>query len=318
MSAKKVKKVKDRLHPRNRNRERYDLDALKSKVPELANYIALNKYGNESVDFAKPDAVKLLNKALLYHYFDITYWEFPDDHLCPPIPGRADYLHYAADLLSEINFGEIPKGEKVTCLDIGTGASCIYPILGVVEYGWGFIATDISEASLDIAKSIVEKNKQLTDKVSFRFQKKADNIFEGIISQEDKIDVTICNPPFHATAEDAAKASMRKTSNLSAKKVYEPNLNFSGQHNELITNGGEPEFIQTMAFESMKFSESVLWFTTLVSKQSNLKGLYKTLEIVNAEQVKTIPLGTGNKSSRIVAWTFLKPQQRKQWRNKWL
>lgn len=315
MSAKKLKKVKDRLHSRNRNRERYDLDALKSVVPELSEFIKLNKYGNESVDFANPIAVKLLNRALLQHYYGINYWEFPDENLCPPIPGRADYLHYAADLLSESNYGVIPKGDMIKCLDVGVGASCIYPILGVVEYGWDFIGSDISAKSIESAENIVNKNDQLTGKVDLLLQKMPESIFKGIMDRADKIDVTICNPPFHATSEDAHNASMRKSSNLKGEKVTKPVLNFSGSFNELVTKGGEPGFIQTMAFESQKFANSVLWFTTLVSKQSNLKGLYKTLQIVNAEQVKTISVGTGNKSGRIVAWTFLSSKARNNWRN---
>lgn len=121
-----------KLHPRNKNRERYDLTALLKVVPSLKDYIILNKAGVQSVDFSNPKAVKLLNKGLLHHYYSISYWEFPDQNLCPPIPGRADYIHYLADVLSEFNLGEIPT-KNITGLDIGTGASCIYPILGVLN-----------------------------------------------------------------------------------------------------------------------------------------------------------------------------------------
>lgn len=93
MSTEKNSQEKTRLHLRNRNRDRYDLDALKTAVPELENHIKPNKYGNDSVDFANPEAVKLLNKALLSHYYGINNWDFPTENLCPPIPGRADYLH---------------------------------------------------------------------------------------------------------------------------------------------------------------------------------------------------------------------------------
>jgi len=34
------------------------------------------------------------------------------------------------------------------------------------------------------------------------------------------------------------------------------------------------------------------------------------------KEVKTIPMGQGNKTSRIVAWTFLSKEQQKEWRNK--
>ncbi len=117
MSLEKNPQVKARLHSRNKNRERYDLSALTKSNPELKNHIMLNKFEIESVDFSNPLAVKLLNKALLNHYYGIKNWEFPDENLCPPIPGRADYIHHIADLLGESNFGRIPIDDEIKVLD---------------------------------------------------------------------------------------------------------------------------------------------------------------------------------------------------------
>jgi len=314
MSSEKNQQEKARLHPRNKNRERYDLSALTNSNPELKNYIMPNKFGIESVDFSNPLAVKLLNKALLNHYYGIKNWEFPDENLCPPIPGRADYIHHIADLLGENNFGTIPIGDKITCLDVGIGASCIYPIIGVTEYDWKFIGSDIDPKSIASAQNIVNSNSSIKDKIECRLQKNSKNVFHGIIGKEDKIDLTICNPPFHSSIEDAQKGTRRKIKNLSGKKVKIPELNFAGISNELICDGGEYQFIQNMIRESKKISKNCYWFSTLVSKQSNLKGIYKLLEKIEANQIKTIPMGTGNKSSRIVAWTFLSREEQKEWR----
>ncbi|MBE0649666.1 MAG: 23S rRNA (adenine(1618)-N(6))-methyltransferase RlmF [Bacteroidales bacterium] len=314
MSSEKNQKVKSRLHPRNKNREKYDLSALTASNPELKNYIIPNKSGEESVDFSNPVAVRLLNKALLNHYYGIKYWEFPDENLCPPIPGRADYIHHIADLLSESNFGRIPTGNKITCLDVGTGASCIYPIIGVTAYDWKFIGSDIDPKSIASAQHIVNSNASIKDKIECRLQKNPKDVFFGIISKEEKIDLTICNPPFHASVEEAQEGTRRKIKNLSGKKVKTPELNFAGISHELICDGGEYKFIENMIRESEKFSKNCYWFSTLVSKQSNLKGIYKSLEKIEAHQIKTIPMGTGNKSSRIVAWTFLSKLEQKEWR----
>jgi len=314
MSSEKDQKGKARLHSRNKNRERYDLSALTTSNPELKNYIMPNKFGVESVDFSNPLAVKLLNKALLNHYYGIKNWEFPDENLCPPIPGRADYIHHIADLLGENNFGTIPIGDKITCLDVGIGASCIYPIIGVTEYDWKFIGSDIDPKSIASAQNIVNSNSSIKDKIECRLQKNSKDVFHGIIGKEDKIDLIICNPPFHSSIEDAQKGTRRKIKNLSGKKVKTPELNFAGISNELICDGGEYKFIQNMIRESEKFSKNCYWFSTLVSKQSNLKGIYKLLEKIEANQIKTIPMGTGNKSSRIVAWTFLSREEQKEWR----
>lgn len=318
MASEKRQQEKTELHSRNKNRERYDLKALIIAVPELANYVKPNKYGDDSVDFSNPAAVKFLNKALLKHYYGIQYWEFPDENLCPPIPGRAEYVHRVADLLGESNFGRIPVGDKITCLDIGVGASCIYPILGVTEYGWKFIGADIDSKSIALARNIVNENASLKGKIECRLQKHSRNIFQGIIGADEKIDVSLCNPPFHSSAEEANEGTRRKVKNLSGKTDKTPELNFAGISNELIYDGGEARFIETMVYESKKVAGNCYWFSTLVSKQSNLKGIYKLLEKLEANEIKTILMGTGNKSSRVVAWSFLSKEEQKEWReNRW-
>ena len=314
MSTEKNTDEKVRLHIRNKNREKYDLDALIIAVPELKNHIKPNKYGADSVDFANPVAVKLLNKGLLSHYYGVANWDFPDENLVPPIPGRADYIHYMADLIGQTNFGEIPTGEKITVLDIGVGANCIYPIIGATEYGWNFIGSDIDPQSIESATKIVESNPSLEGKIECRLQENPTAIFEGIINADEKIDFTICNPPFHSSTEEAEKGSRRKVKNLSGKKVKRPELNFAGLSNELICEGGEHTFIHNMIKESEQFATNCYWFTTLVSKKSNLKGIYKVLNEMEATGIKTIPIGTGNKSSRIIAWSFLSKEEQKEWR----
>lgn len=314
MSLEKKHQEKSRLHPRNKNRERYDLSALTTANPALKKYVSLNKFGDASIDFANPLAVKLLNTAILNHYYGIESWEFPDENLCPPIPGRADYIHHLADLLSENNSKTIPIGDTITCLDVGLGASCIYPIIGVSEYQWNFIGSDINPISIKAAKSIANANPSLNGKVECRLQKNLNSIFRGIITSEDKIDLTLCNPPFHSSIEEAQKGTRRKIKNLSGQKINAPDLNLAGNSNELVTKGGEYQFIHNMIRESILFSKNCYWFTTLVSKQSNLKEIYKSLERIGANQSKTIPLGTSNKSSRIVAWTFLNREEREEWK----
>jgi 23S rRNA (adenine1618-N6)-methyltransferase len=313
MSLENKSPEKTRLHPRNKNRERYDLDAIMIAIPELKNYLIPNKSGLMSIDFSNPKAVKLLNKGLLDYYYEIKNWDFPDENLCPPIPGRADYIHNMADLIAENNFGRMPTGDKITCLDVGVGASCIYPIIGVTEYGWRFIGSDIDPKSITAAQEIVNANSTLQGKIECRLQKSPTAIFRGIVNQDEKIDVMICNPPFHASMEEARNGTQRKVKNLSGKSVSSPELNFAGNTNELVCKGGEFQFIQNIIKESQSFSENFYWFSTLVSKESNLKGTYKLLEKAGANLINIIPMGTGNKSTRIIAWTFLTKEAQKEW-----
>lgn len=316
--SKNQAKPKASLHPKNRHQGRYNLKELIKSCKELAPFVKENEYGDESIDFFDPTAVKYLNTALLKHFYEIDYWDIPENYLCPPIPGRADYIHHVAQLLGESNYGSTPTGNHIKCLDIGVGANCIYPIIGTYEYQWSFIGADIDDKAIDNATSIIKKNTNLKGPIELRRQPKVKDFFYGVIQKEERVDITICNPPFHSSAEEANLGTQRKVNNLKGKKVDEVVKNFSGKSNELWCEGGENRFVRNMIRESKKFGESCFWFTSLVSKHSNLKSIYKSLENENATEVKTIPMGQGNKTSRIVAWTFLTPAQQKEWKEtKW-
>jgi len=296
--------TKSKLHPRNKHRERYDFNQLIKSHAELASFVKPNDYGDESIDFFNPKAVTALNTALLKHFYDIKFWEIPKGYLCPPIPGRADYIHYMADLLADNNQGEIPKGKKVKCLDIGVGANCVYPIIGHQEYGWSFIASDIDELSIASASKITEFNPLLIDSIELRLQNNPKDIFRGVIRKGEKIDLVICNPPFHSSFEEMQKGSLRKLRNLKKKQVKKTVLNFGGQSNELWCDGGELEFVKKMIHQSKDFARQVQYFSTLVSKEAHLKSFYQELKRIQAKQVKTINMGQGNKVSRILVWGF--------------
>jgi 23S rRNA (adenine1618-N6)-methyltransferase len=314
-NKKELPQEKFRLHARNRHRNRYNFEELIISCPELANFVRLNNYNDNSIDFFNPEAVKLLNKALLKHYYGVDNWDIPENYLCPPIPGRADYIHYTADLLSSSDNGNIPSGNHIRCLDIGVGANCVYPIIGNNEYGWSFTGSDIDPVSIESASKIIELNPLLKGKIELRMQHNPHDIFQGIIHNDEYFDLSICNPPFHASPEEAQHGTLRKLSNLKHKKITSAILNFSGQNHELWCEGGEEKFVQDMIQQSKLFAYSCFWFSTLISKQSNLKRSYKALEKSEAAQVKTIPMGQGNKTSRIIAWTFLSQEQQKNWVN---
>lgn len=310
---KKYPKKKTELHPRNQHRGRYNFEALIETCPNLAAFVKPNKYGDDSINFFDPDAVKMLNKALLQYHYNIDYWDIPKNYLCPPIPGRADYIHNIADLLASKNNNKIPKGRNIKYLDIGVGANCIYPIIGTKAYGWSFVGSDIDAIAIASATKIVERNSNLKDSIELRLQHSPRNFFEGIILPNERFDITICNPPFHASLEEAEAGTVRKLKNLTKKKATKPVLNFGGTPNELWCEGGEATFVKDMIYESRRFGTKCFWFTTLISKESNLKAIYKILEKVEAKEVQTLPMGQGNKISRIVAWTFLNKAQQDEW-----
>jgi len=294
------------LHPNNKHQKGYNFDELCEVYTELKEFVFVNNYGNETIDFANPKAVKAINTALLFKFYKINFWDFPDDNLCPPIPGRVDYVHHLADLLQASG---IEKNAKV--LDIGMGASCIYPLLGNAVYGWQFVGTDIDKKSIDRAQQILKKNK-LVEFIELKQQLDSTHIFEGILTSSDKITASMCNPPFYRSQEEAMEANARKLEGLGISDDV-ATRNFSGKQQELWYKGGEKAFVHTYLYESSKFKTQCFWYSTLVSKKGNLESIYDSLKKLGATNVKTIPMHQGNKITRIVAWTFLNDEEQKDW-----
>lgn len=302
------------LHPRNRHRFGYDFTALCNSLPELSSFVRRNQYGNLSIDFADPMAVKMLNKALLLHEYKLTYWDIPNDYLCPPIPGRADYIHHLADLLAKDNQQTLACGKWVRVLDIGVGANGIYPIIGQAEYGWSFVGSDINPAAIKVATVISQANPGLRSAFQCRLQKNKNAIFDNIIQPNEYYLLTLCNPPFDASAEAARSSATQKLTNLakSTGKTKNAALNFGGQHAELWCEGGESAFIGKMIDESQNYKKQCLWFTSLVSKKDSLAVITKRLKAVNVAQSQIIDMAQGQKKSRFVAWTFFNQNEREQ------
>ncbi|MFV3403548.1 MULTISPECIES: 23S rRNA (adenine(1618)-N(6))-methyltransferase RlmF [Pseudomonas] len=305
---------KPSLHPRNRHQGRYDFPALIKAHPDLARFTLTNPYGKPSIDFANPEAVRVFNRALLKAQYGIQHWDIPADYLCPPIPGRADYIHVLADLLAEDNAGDAPRGAQVRALDIGVGANCIYPLLGHSDYRWRFIGSDIDPVALASAKVIVQANK-LDKAIGLRLQPAPKHILEGLLQADERFDVTLCNPPFHASREEATRGSQRKWKNLGKQdpKRKLPILNFGGQNNELWCEGGEIRFVSQMVAESVRYGAQVLWFTSLVSKASNLPGIEAALNKAGVKALRIVEMGQGQKQSRMVAWSFQDEAARQAW-----
>ena len=302
------------LHPFNPMNREYDFDALIKVEPSLKPLVRPNPYGNLSVDFADAKAVKALNAALLGHHYGIKAWDIPEGFLCPPVPGRADYIHHLADLLAD--GGKIPKGQKVSVLDIGTGANGIYPLVGHKSFGWHFVASDIDPVSLKNFGAIISAN-ELDGRIELRLQTQPQYTFSGIIQPGERFDATMCNPPFHASLEEAAAGTQKKLRNLAASKGVKHDaklkLNFGGQKAELWCEGGEQAFLEQMIHDSRKFASQCLWFTSMVSKSDNLRPCRRLLQKLEAESVKVIEMHQGNKITRVLAWSFLTQEQRKLW-----
>lgn len=278
------------MHPNNIHNAPYDFTVLQKCNPALSTYVFLNKFKNETIDFSNAIAVIALNKAILFHHYNIKNWELPHGYLCPPIPSRADYIHHLADI--------VENNRSAKGLDIGVGANCIYPILGSQIYAWNMVGVDISEDSVKIARQ--NATEALTD-IDIRFQEDPGHIFQNAIKKGEYFDFTMCNPPFYGSAQEAEKANLQKNKNLQLSNTKA--RNFGGFSNELWCNGGEALFIKRMIKQSVSFKDQVGVFTTLVSKRENLPKLIKQLTKLKASH-SIIDMQQGNKKSRILTWRF--------------
>ena len=284
------------MNSNNPHINNYDLKKLAKKTPELKDFMFVNDYGTETIDFSKAEAVKTLNKALLRSHYAVKHWDFPDAHLCPPIPSRVDYLFELNDVLTASNLGQNAK-----ILDIGTGATCIYSLLGQAQFGWSFIASDADKKAIEVAKKIVDKN-DLSEKIKIRFQANPQHILQHILKDDEKITASVCNPPFYTTEEEAIKATQKKWRGL---KKEENQRNFSGKANELWYKGGEKAFIQNYIYDSHLVKTQCAWFTTLVSNKDLLRPLKVVLKNYDPKQVKVIKMTLGKKVSHMLLWTYL-------------
>ncbi len=307
------------LHPRNRHQGHYDFARLVKASPALSTHLVTTPRGDTSIDFGNPASVRALNRAILHGDYGIAHWDLPDGALCPPIPGRADYLHGLADLLAASGDGAIPRGLSIRVLDVGVGANCIYPLLGHAEYGWRFVGSDIEETSLQVAAAIVQANR-LDKAITLRQQPQRSRIFRDVLRGHERFDLTLCNPPFHASAGEAAGANQRKVRQLGKTaprppaRAAAPALNFGGHAHELWCPGGEAEFLRRMVRESTEFGHQVLWFSSLVARAEHLSGLRRQLRQAGAVDVREVAMAQGSKQSRFVAWTFLDAPEREAWR----
>lgn len=298
--------VKTNLHPRNKHKTGYNFNLLVKAHTALSKHLKTNAHSGETtINFSDEEAVKALNTALLKAHYRVNFWDIPKENLCPAIPGRVDYIHYLADLLKSTANELVSKKQQVNVLDIGTGAGCIYPILGFQEYNWHFTATDIDENSILSAQKILNNNHELTEAINCRLQENNKNIFCGIIQPGEYYHLTMCNPPFHKSLAEAQKGSLQKWKNLKQKTAAKQGkLNFSGQKAELWCEGGEVAFIRTMIKESKQYQQQVLWFTSLVSKKDSLSQIKLSLKKARVSQFKVIKMAQGQKVSRFIAWSF--------------
>ncbi|RFN53674.1 23s rrna (-n6)-methyltransferase [Fusarium flagelliforme] len=250
--------------------------------------------------FNDPECVMQLTKSLLKLDFKLQL-ELPDDRLCPPVTNRHNYILWLKNLLDSSSYEK--NDRNVVGLDIGTGASCIYPLLGCRERDWNFIATDIDSKSLEYARRNVALN-NLDQRIKVVERKPTDNIIPLDDLQVPSIAFTMSNPPFYKSEQELIESAK--------KKSRAPFTACTGAKVEMVTDGGEIAFVDRILKESLVLRQRVQWYTSMFGFLTSLIDFVDKLREHNIDNYAVTEFVQGNKTRRwAIAWSFgnMRPSQ---------
>ncbi|OTA63261.1 DUF890 domain-containing protein [Hypoxylon sp. EC38] len=269
-----------------------DFRTLGQRDPEFGAVLQCGCY----LDFADPKSVMQLTKTLLKLDFGLVV-DLPMDRLCPPVPNRHNYIIWLKELLDSSSSPYTGPARNVVGLDIGTGASLIYPLLGCTQRpSWSFIATDVDAKSLAYA----HKNARLNNLES-RIHVVGRSVIDCLIPLDDlgleTIDFVMVNPPFYTSEAELM--------DLARQKSRPPNTACTGAPIEMVCDGGEIGFVRRIINESLVLGERVQWYTSMVGKQSSLAVLIDTLKSHGVSNYAVTAFIQGNKTRRwAIGWSF--------------
>ncbi|XP_023015508.2 U6 small nuclear RNA (adenine-(43)-N(6))-methyltransferase [Leptinotarsa decemlineata] len=278
------------MHPRNIYKSPPDFKQLALEFPDFRQYVKQDITGKVTLDFKDIKALRSLSCTLLKKDFDLSV-NIPLNKLIPTIPLRLNYILWLEDLLSFIKTEEQVRG-----IDIGTGASCVYPLLAARKNNWFMLATEVDEASATIARSNVEENKLLNLITVLKVEK--DCLLQEVVHDEE-YDFCMCNPPFFGSTQELHPSF--KSRNLSRPK---PKNSFCASVNEVVVQGGEIDFITRLINESKQLGKKVKIYTTMMGHKRSLPQLKKLLREAKVCSFKDTEFCQGNTTRWGLAWTF--------------
>jgi len=267
------------LHPRNPYRTRPDFKALATKYPEFRKVVTTTLEGKVKVDFTDREAVRVLTETLLANDFDLVV-RIPKGCLVPTLPLRMNYLLWIEDLINA-NASSAAFGPEIAGLDVGVGASCVYPLLAAKRFGWRMYGTDIDSENLSSARQNVERNAAVSSKIELQDASGgSDGPLLAPVLQNEEVQCrfTMCNPPFHQEDED-------ESDDFGDSSREEPlNPDPPGKGAETKTRGGEVAMVARMIAESREITrrsaraaDSVI-FTSMLGHKSSVKRVRAVLE----------------------------------------
>ncbi|XP_035784575.1 U6 small nuclear RNA (adenine-(43)-N(6))-methyltransferase-like isoform X2 [Anopheles albimanus] len=286
------------MHYRNRYREKPDYQELVKQFPELAKVATVDMKGNIKLDYKNKETVQLLTKCLLLKDFGLTL-ELPSNKLVPTLPLRLNYIHWLEDIGSVIDWMGSRKG--IHGIDIGCGASCIYPLLAVVQSNrrWNMLAIEINELSLISARANVAAN-NLADYITVVPQPaEGSTLLINVLKDfpNKNFDFCMCNPPFYDSV------ASQEVCNRTGKRRKPTNAP-TGSGEELCTPGGEVQFVGQLIRESLVLKDRISVYTTMIGHKQSYEEILRILKRNNIHNVTMSRLCQGNTTRWSVAWSY--------------
>lgn len=282
------------MHPRNRYKDKPpDFAYLASKYPEFQQHVQTNLVGRVTLNFKDPAAVRALTCTLLQEDFGLSI-QIPLERLIPTVPLRLNYIHWVEDLISQEGLSSQPRRG----IDIGTGASCIYPLLGATMNGWHFLATEVDDICFNYATKNVEQN-NLSDLIKV-VKVPQKTLLMDALKEESAIiyDFCMCNPPFFANQLEAKGVNSRN-----ARRPPPSSVNTGGE-TEIMAEGGELEFVKRIIHDSLQLKRRLRWYSCMLGKKCSLTPLKMELRNQGVPKVTHTEFCQGRTMRWALAWSF--------------
>uniref|UniRef100_A0A8C1SIA0 U6 small nuclear RNA (adenine-(43)-N(6))-methyltransferase n=1 Tax=Cyprinus carpio TaxID=7962 RepID=A0A8C1SIA0_CYPCA len=294
------------MHPRNRYKDKSpDFVYLASKYPEFQKHVQTTLTGRVTLNFKDPEAVRALTCTLLKEDFGLTI-EIPLERLIPTVPLRLNYIHWVEDLTGG-------QGNPRRGIDIGTGASCIYPLLGATMNGWFFLATEVDDICFNYAKKNVEQN-HLAELIRVVKVPQKTLLMDALKEQSIVYNFCMCNPPFFANQLEAKGVNSRNS-----RRPPPSSINTGGV-TEIMGEGGELEFVKRIIHDSLQLKKRLRWYSCMLGKKCSLAPLKDELlkqgvpKVTHTDFYDDVPVPSPpckrrklEKARKALTFTVLKP-----------
>ncbi|XP_031208895.1 RNA N6-adenosine-methyltransferase METTL16 [Mastomys coucha] len=283
------------MHARNRYKDKPpDFAYLASKYPDFKQHIQINLNGRVSLNFKDPEAVRALTCTLLREDFGLSI-DIPLERLIPTVPLRLNYIHWVEDLIGHQDSDQTTLRRGI---DIGTGASCIYPLLGATLNGWYFLATEVDDMCFNYAKKNVEQN-NLSDLIKVVKVPQKTLLMDALKEESEIVyDFCMCNPPFFANQLEAKGVNSRNSRRPPPSSVN------TGGITEIMAEGGELEFVKRIIHDSLQLKKRLRWYSCMLGKKCSLAPLKEELRVQGVPKVTFTEFCQGRTMRWALAWSF--------------